>query len=179
VKTDVWHQGELLPIGYEIADACVRKGLRLRAHWIWQRLPSFSPYSPAFSNVFIFADRFTRPFSSGLIAMAPDQNGRRPKASHVGLFGTLIDLLSNKQEVVIDPFAGTGSVMEAADMLGRRSVGVELSKIQVRLALGKLKNVAAFVFRGRKSAKSSGGVANARGNSAIRRSECKHGEYSH
>src|SRR5579864_8983421 len=62
VKTDLWYKGSLVPIGYEIVSACVKKGLTLRAHWIWQRLPAYSPYSPSFANIFVFGDAFSRPY---------------------------------------------------------------------------------------------------------------------
>ena len=148
VKTDVWYKGMLLPISYAIADACVRKGLRLRAQWIWQRLPSFSPYAPAFSNVFFFADHFTRPAHLGLIATErTNQNGKRTQSTQTHLFRMLINLLTRNGDVVIDPFVGTGSVIEAAASVERRSVGVECSKAQVRLAAEKLKNVSGLLLR--------------------------------
>lgn len=147
IKTDIWYRGVLSAVSYAIADACVKKGLQLRAHWVWQRLPSFSPYAPAFSNVFIFADQFRRPHYSGLITIKQSgQEGKRLKPTQTLLFGTLIDLLTEERDVVIDPFAGTGSVMEAAASLHRRSVGIELSRAQIRLAADRLRNIRGFVL---------------------------------
>lgn len=148
VKTDIWYKGELLPVSYAIADACVRKGLRLRAHWIWQRLPSFSPYAPAFSNVFVFADRFSRPAHPGLIKNErTNKKGRTMKSTQTHLFRGLINLLTRKDDVVIDPFVGTGSVIEAAASLERRSVGIECSDAQFRIAVEKLKNISGIRLR--------------------------------
>jgi len=74
-KTDIWYKGELIPLGWEIARTCVKRGLNLRAHWIWQRKASFSPYGPGFSNVFVFADDSSRPHFAGIItgAAAPKE----------------------------------------------------------------------------------------------------------
>ena len=53
VKTDVKYKGRILPLGFRIADCCERIGLPIRAHWIWERLPFFTPYAPSFSNIFL------------------------------------------------------------------------------------------------------------------------------
>src|SRR5438132_1380650 len=54
VKTDVFHKGSLIPVGFRLVDECTRRGLILRGHWIWQRLRYRSLYSPSFANVFLF-----------------------------------------------------------------------------------------------------------------------------
>jgi hypothetical protein len=57
IKTDVRYRRGLLPIGFRIADTLSKRGLRLRAHWVWQRHPSYSPYAPGIGNIFVFGSR--------------------------------------------------------------------------------------------------------------------------
>lgn len=145
VKTDLWHKGGLIPLGWEIMKTCVRRGLKLRAHWIWQRATAFSPYGPCFSNVFVFADDFCRPHFSGIIsrAAATKKEGL-PNSFAPELFGELMELLTKRFDTILDPFAGAGGVIEAAAMHDRRSVGVELSRTQFRIAVNRLRRIPRF-----------------------------------
>ena len=53
----------------------------------------------------------------------------------------LIQLYTNKNETVLDPFAGSGTTNKVAMELGRKSVAVELSKKYCSLIKKKIKNV--------------------------------------
>ena len=53
----------------------------------------------------------------------------------------LIQLYTNKNETVLDPFAGSGTTNKGAMELGRKSVAVELSKKYCSLIKKKIKNV--------------------------------------
>jgi DNA modification methylase len=146
VKTDVWYKGALIPVGFELMRACVRQGLRLRAHWIWERFSRFSPYAPSFSNVFIFGETFSRPHFSGVISGTPEirKNGLSRSYSP-GIFRVLMERLTERGNVILDPFAGAGGIIEAADACDRWSVGVELSSRQIRLAASHLHRIPEFV----------------------------------
>lgn len=59
------------------------------------------------------------------------------------LLGRIIRISSNPQELVLDPFAGSGTTMAAAKKLGRRWLGIELSadyvkRINQRIAAAKV-----------------------------------------
>ena len=45
-----------------------------------------------------------------------------------------IKILSYKNDIVLDPFAGSGTSLVAAEILGRRWVGIELSPNYVKIA---------------------------------------------
>ena len=53
----------------------------------------------------------------------------------------LIQLYTNKNETVLDPFAGSGTTNKVAMELGRKSVAVEISKKYCGLIKKKIKSV--------------------------------------
>lgn len=136
VKTDAWYQGRLMPIGYSIVNECLRRGLTLHAHWIWEKIPYYSPYSPSFANIFIFGQPpLRRIHYHGIITDAHLKKERgRPATFTPEIFETLLRFLCEPGDTVLDPFLGTGSVIEAAARTGRWAVGVEISKRQITSA---------------------------------------------
>lgn len=142
VKTDAWDRGHLLPIGYKIADECIRAGLILHAQWVWQKFPWYSPYSPSFANIFILGQPPLRRVAfQGIITEAHIKKEKgRPADFTPGVFEFLLRLLSEPNDTVLDPFVGTGSVIEAAARTGRWAVGVEISAKQIAVARRQLAN---------------------------------------
>jgi len=59
----------------------------------------------------------------------------------VSLMERLIILLANKNTIVVDPFAGVGTTGLAAQRLGYRFIGIELSQEYYKLAKGRLGKV--------------------------------------
>jgi DNA modification methylase len=55
-----------------------------------------------------------------------------------GAAGTVILAASNPDELVLDPFAGTGTALAVARRLGRRYLGIELCEETAALARGRL-----------------------------------------
>jgi len=51
-----------------------------------------------------------------------------------------IKLFSFKEDVILDPFCGTGTTCVAAKMLGRKFIGIDISRNYVLLAKKRLKN---------------------------------------
>ena len=137
IKTDAWYQGRLMPIGYSIVNECLRRGLILHAHWIWEKLPYYSPYSPSFSNIFIFGQPPLRriPYQGIITGAHLKKQSGRPATFTPEIFETLLRLLCEPGDTVLDPFLGTGSVIEAAARTGRWAVGVEISKRQITTAM--------------------------------------------
>jgi len=134
VKTDVWYRGALIPISFELARACMNRGLRLRGHWIFNRTASYTPYSPTFSNIFVFADCSLRPHCSGVLKTTERRQPRVPSSFTPGLFAELVRCFSDCDDVLLDPFAGMGAVFHAAKATGRSSVGIESSMAQIAKA---------------------------------------------
>ena len=64
-----------------------------------------------------------------------------PAMFPIQLASRLIEIFSKKEELILDPFLGSGSTVIAANILGRQGVGIELSKRYVALARQRVKNL--------------------------------------
>jgi len=64
--------------------------------------------------------------------------GEHPAVMPVELAARAIRLSTWPGETVLDPFAGTGTTLVAARLLGRRAIGVEVSERYCELAAKRL-----------------------------------------
>ncbi len=147
VKTDVWFRGTLIPVGFELARACMKRGLRMQAHWVWRRSPEYSPYRPAFSNIFVFADHLVRPNYSCVLDSAQHRRAGVPSSFTPELFTELARRLCDKKAVILDPYAGVGASIHAALVTCNSSVGIESSIAQITRAKQLLKHHSRFSIR--------------------------------
>lgn len=74
---------------------------------------------------------------------APEDRGAycHPAPFLVGDVQRLISLFTKREMVVLDPFAGSGSTLIAADKLGRQSIGIDLNGEFRRLAVERLNSL--------------------------------------
>lgn len=63
-----------------------------------------------------------------------------PTEKPVSLIAKLIKNSSDKGDLVLDPFAGSGSTLVAAEKFGRNYIGIEIAEKFVRLARQRLKD---------------------------------------
>lgn len=77
---------------------------------------------------------------SGIIAVdkLPSQKHIHPTEKPVALIEKLIEMSTDVGDLVVDPFAGSGSTVVAAQNLGRRAVGIEKETHYVNLARPRL-----------------------------------------
>lgn len=64
-----------------------------------------------------------------------------PTQKPILLLEQIIKLVTDKNDIVLDPFMGSGTTMVAAKMLGRRYIGIDISKKAVELAEDRLKSM--------------------------------------
>jgi DNA modification methylase len=148
VKTDVKYKNALLPIGFRIAERCEKLGLPIQAHWIWQRLMHFSPYSPSLANIFVLGKVKAELLRWPGILQTSDCNSRKlPTSFTPELFRQLIQQLTPLNGRVLDPFVGIGSTILAASQCHRWAVGVEISREQILRAKHILRSVRHVYFR--------------------------------
>ena len=59
---------------------------------------------------------------------------QHPNEKPVSLMAKLVELCSNPDDTVIDPFAGSGTTLVAAKAAGRQAIGVELDEAHCETA---------------------------------------------
>lgn len=85
-----------------------------------------------------FRRYFAEPNNILSVGLAPNEGGLHPTQKPVRLMQALIELTTQEQQLVLDPFAGSGSTLVAAKSLNRNYLGMELSDHHVKTAERRL-----------------------------------------
>lgn len=64
--------------------------------------------------------------------------GEHPCPKPLKLFQTLIQWFTDKNDVILDPFLGSGTTAKACKNLGRKCIGIEINPIYCETAKGRL-----------------------------------------
>ena len=111
------------------------------------RVP-YVPNSNWVKNSESYGDERYRPNSSGRLApdvfyiptinnMASERRGY-PTQKPIALLERILSASSNENDLVLDPFCGCGTAVHAAEKLGRRWVGIDISTFAVGLMRGRI-----------------------------------------
>ena len=68
-----------------------------------------------------------------LTAQGDDERLGYPTQKPVGLLTRIIEASTKKDDVVLDPFCGCGTTVEAAEHLGRQWIGIDISPFAIQL----------------------------------------------
>ncbi len=85
--------------------------------------------------------RFNSSYHNGVFSMPIHRDGGRrihPTQKPLALMAELVEIHSNKGDVVLDPFAGSATTLVAASNTGRTAMGCEISKEYYRSAVKRL-----------------------------------------
>jgi DNA modification methylase len=99
------------------------------------------PWKPSDQEIYVLGKGFVGRRDSNVLSCAPVQsmarNGRQhPHEKPVDLLVRLLDKCP--PGVVLDPFAGSGSTLVAAKMVGRQAVGIEIEKAYCDIAVQRV-----------------------------------------
>lgn len=77
---------------------------------------------------------------TSVVPLAEKKLGKHPTQKPLGLMKHFVELLTNEGDVVLDPFMGSGSSGVAATQLGRKFIGIELSKDYFELSKQRIES---------------------------------------
>ena len=70
---------------------------------------------------------------------SPKQRTGYPTQKPVALYERMIKASSNQHDIVLDPFAGSGTTLDAAHTLGRQWIGVDVGDEAISVIQGRLR----------------------------------------
>ena len=85
------------------------------------------------------AVRFWRNRWMGLVRSAEFGDHLHPTQKPLGLMTWIIEKWSKPDDLVLDPFAGSGTTLRAAKDLGRRAIGIEIEERYCEIAAKRLR----------------------------------------
>jgi site-specific DNA-methyltransferase (adenine-specific) len=66
-------------------------------------------------------------------------SGRHPTEKPMELYTRFIEQFTDEGDLILDPFAGSGTTLEAAKLLGRRAIGIERDEKYCEIAAQRLR----------------------------------------
>lgn len=83
-------------------------------------------------------------FETSVTPLGEKKYGKHPTQKPVQLLENFVDLLTNENDTVFDPFCGSGSSGVAALLHGRKFIGSEINEEYCRITLERLEQVTKF-----------------------------------
>lgn len=78
---------------------------------------------------------------SSVCPLSEKKEGKHPTQKPLSIMRYLIETLTNPNDVVLDPFMGSGSTCVAAKQTGRRFLGVELNEEYYNIAKARIEKI--------------------------------------
>lgn len=112
----VWHKRNPIPINMKIRFV---SSTECWAHWVnGQRTGTFNAKDGPVHNF----------IETGLTPKSEKKHGKHSTQKPLSVMSWAVELLTNEGDLILDPFAGSGSTLVAAKMAGRRAIGVEINE---------------------------------------------------
>ena len=73
--------------------------------------------------------------------MSEKKHGKHPTQKPLSILRELIESVTNSDDMVLDPFMGSGSTCVAAAELGRRYYGIELDEKYYKIAEQRINEI--------------------------------------
>jgi site-specific DNA-methyltransferase (cytosine-N4-specific) len=142
---------DLTLVAFELASALRNDGWYLRQTIVWAKPAAVEPTRPdrpstAHEYVFLLTKSEQSAVAgpdepwwfNSVWTIRTDSDGRHPAAMPSLLARRCIVAGSKPGDLILDPFAGSGTSLRAAKDLGRRAVGIELNEAYCELAVERL-----------------------------------------
>jgi len=124
-------------------------GWELRSLIVWDKGNGMGEFwRSSYELILFLTKRKPRKLNSGncynVVKYPSVKNGTHPTEKPVDLCIFLMGASSNKGEIVLDPFAGSGTTLVAAKRLGRKAIGIEISEKYCEIAVNRLRQMELF-----------------------------------
>lgn len=102
----------------------------------WQPILCYGDDIDGFGSVngVLKSDRIHYSGGAGIGFLSEYRNGKHPCPKPLNLMRYLVSRFTNEDDVVLDPFCGSGTTLAACEQIGRKWVGIELSSDYVEIA---------------------------------------------
>jgi len=84
------------------------------------------------------------PAVPNIVYVDPEDNALHPTQKPPALVGYFIELTTEPGELILDPFMGSGTTLEAAKLSGRRAIGIEIEEKYCEIAAERLRQKVLF-----------------------------------
>jgi site-specific DNA-methyltransferase (adenine-specific) len=74
----------------------------------------------------------------GIIAPVSKERTSFPTQKPLALLRRLVEIFSDEGDLVLDPYCGSGTTLDASRQLGRRSIGIDRSDLAIRISSVRL-----------------------------------------
>jgi DNA modification methylase len=80
-------------------------------------------------------------FETSLTTQSEKKHGKHPTQKPIKLINKLVSLLSNKNDIVVDPFMGSGTTGVSCKKLKRKFIGIDKNKEYVEIAKKRIDEI--------------------------------------
>lgn len=121
----VWHKTNPIPINMKIRYV---SSVEAWVHWVnGAKTGTFNANGKPVHNF----------IETGLTPAGEKKHGKHSTQKPLSVMRWAVEVLTNPGDLILDPFAGSGSTLLAAKECGRRSIGVELDENYCQIIAGR------------------------------------------
>ena len=125
----VWHKKNPIPINMKIRFV---GSLESWVHWVnGQRTGTFNAEGKPVHNF----------IETGLTPRSEKKHGKHSTQKPLSVMGWAVNLLTNPEDLILDPFMGSGSTLIAAKMAGRKAIGIDIDESYCEMAAKRAQEI--------------------------------------
>jgi len=129
----------------DVQIAFETNGLELRALIVWNKKNGMGEFWRSVHEfILFFTKRHPKKLNHGscfnVVEYKSVKSKRHPAEKPVDLISFLIEASSRENDLILDPFIGSGTTVVACEKLNRRWIGIEISKKYCEIAKQRIKN---------------------------------------